>query len=242
MTMSVDKEKEIIYFEQLISGLLLRFKSVDHLVLKTVSEEISKIKFVSFTYNDSGVKLLIDETSFGHSLKDEYIDENGNILTDIKVLLYSFTDSIVIDYLNKLNIEDLVIKKVADMEILTPADIKYRFNEEEQMCIKKLLDKGYLVNLLNDINNNEYMEIILSNLGKKKVFELEFPECIEEFKKLVFDYGYDEIIVDNFLCVQDYSKGIYEILNMDNFMYYCDSIGYSKSVTEDSYSLIKSSK
>ena len=39
--------------------------------------------------------------------------------------------------------------------------------------------------------------------------------------------GYEVSIVDEFLIAQDYNKGVYEILNVDNFLGYCEIVGKS---------------
>lgn len=228
MTTNTDTERKIIYFEQLIAGLLLKFKKIDNLALKIIGEEISKINFVSFSYNDDFIKTYIEETTFGHKIKDEYLDETGNIRSDVITILERYIDSVVSEYLSNLSVEDLVIKKVLDMEILTPADISFKFSGEEQVAIRELVDNGYLVNILeNDIDNKEYMEIVLSSVGKKRAFELTFPEYVEEFKRVIASSGYDVTLVDEFLIAQDYNKGVYEILNVDNFLSYCETVGKS---------------
>ena len=228
MITNTDTEREIIYFEQLIAGLLLKFKRVDNLTLKIIGEEISKIKFVTLSYGNDDIKAYIEETSFGHKIKDEYIDKDGNILPNVRTILEEYSDSVVTEYLNNLNVEDLVIKKVLDMEILTPADISQKCSEEEQSSIRELVNTGYLLNIWDDeVTNREYMQIVLSPTGKVRAFELTFPDYVKEFRNVVASSGYDVTLVDEFLVVQDYSKGVYEILNLDNFLSYCEMNGKS---------------
>lgn len=220
-------ETKIIYLEQLLAGLLLKFKTIDHLALKFIGEDISKINFVHFGFQSSEIESYVEETPYGYKLKDECFDEKGEILLEVKQALNNYNNSIVIDYLNELSIEDLVIRKVVDMEIATPADINLRFSEEEKIVLKRLVNERYLENIWNgnDKVHEDYMEVVLDRLGKKRAFELEFPECVIEFKKLVASSGYDVTLVDGFLEVQDYDKGIYEILNIDNFLSYCETYG-----------------
>lgn len=226
MKTNTDIENETIYFEQLLASLLLKFKSIDHLALKLIGDEISKIKYVTFRFESTDIKSYIEETPFGYRVKEESLDDEGNILPNVKVILEGYIDEVVNTYMNNLNVEDLVIKKVADMEILTPADISHKFSEEENKSIRGLVENGILVNIWDDdITNKEYMQVILSDTGKKRAFELTFPEYVEEFRKLVASSGYDASLIDEFLIVQDYSKGVYEILNLDNFLKYCESIG-----------------
>ena len=228
MTTNTDTERKIIYFEQLIAGLLLKFKKIDNLALKIIGEEISKINFVSFSYNDDFIKVYIEETSFGHKIKDEYLDENGNIRSDVITILERYSDSVVSEYLSNLSVEDLVIKRVLDLEILTPADINFRLSELEQEAINTLVSNGYLFNILGDnVTNQDYKEIVLSSTGKMRAFELTFSEYVEEFRKIVASSGYDVSLVDEFLIAQDYNKGVYEILNVDNFLGYCEIVGKS---------------
>ena len=224
MTLNTNLEKKTIYFEHLISSILLRFKEIDNLALRIIGEEISKINQLSFTYKNDDIKTYIEETNFGYTLKKEYLDDNGNILPEVRSIIERYRDNVVIDYLSRMNIEDLVIKKVLDMEILTPADISKRFNKEEQTSIKHLVNTGYLVNIWDDdITNKDYMQIVLSSTGRKRGFVLSFPEYVEEFRKLIASSGYDVALIDEFLDVQDYSKGVYEILNLDNFLNYCQN-------------------
>lgn len=226
--MTTNTEKEIIYFEQLIAGLLLKFKRIDNLTLKIISDEISKIKIVNLTYNDDIIKSYVEETAYGHEIKKEYLDDTGNILSYVSDIFESYVDSVVKEYLNKLNVEDLVMRKVLDLEVVTPADISFRFNEEEQVAMRNLVSKGYLVNLWDDeITNKEYMQIVLGEAGRKRAFELTFSEYVEEFKKIVAASGYDVSLVEEFLIAQDYNRGVFEILNLDSFLDYCEVNGKS---------------
>lgn len=224
MKTNTNIENETIYFEQLIAGLLLKFKRVNNLTLKIIGEDIGKKKNVSFNYRDTSIKQYINETSIEHSVKQEYLDKDGNLCLEVRNILDSYTDKFVKDYLDNIELVDLIIKKVADLEILTPADVLNQ-SEIEQACIREMIDAGYLINLLSENTTGKYVEVVLSKLGKKRAFELIFPDCVVEFRKLISSSGYDVSLVDEFMIEQDFSKGIYEILNLDSFLSYCDNAG-----------------
>ena len=207
-------EKVKVSFENILAGLMLRFGKANVTDIKVIQDYLfSKygILMSPFALDYRGISNCV--MKIGNNYYP--LDGSGKILEDKQ-------GDFMKNYLANINLEDFVLLKISELGSIPDYQIAAAFCEEQELVIPRLVDDLKVVYVWNnDVPYDDYQEIQLTFLGKSRVFELQFNEELEEFKKLLSSEGYDVSLIPDFLRVQDFNKGVYEILNIDNFLLYC---------------------
>ena len=211
-------EKVKITFENMFAGLLLRFGKVNRIDLEIIQNDIySKygILMSKFALDYMGISRYII------NIGDMYYPINSD---EAKAVLEEKQGKDMKTYLETLNVEDMVMLKLSSYGAVPDYMIGTVFSDEQEKVLSKLQDDLQVIYVWNnDIPCDDYQELQLTSFGEARVFELEYKTQVEEFKELLKSEGYDIGLIPDFLRAQNLTMGIYEILNIDNFLYYCST-------------------
>jgi hypothetical protein len=220
-------EKVKVTFENLLAGLLVRFGKANVTDIKVLQDDLFDrygVLMSPFALDYRGISNYIMK------MGDNYYPLEGSdeILKDKQGEFMSA-------YLSNINLEDLVLLKINELGTVPEYQISNIFCDEQEMVMSKLVDDLKVVYVWNsDVPYDDYQEVQLTFLGNARVFELQNAKEVEEFRKLLSSEGYDIRLMSDFLRTQDFSKGVYEILNIDNFLLYCSIYDRAARVSEES--------
>lgn len=207
-------QKVKITFENMLAGLLLRFGKVNMTDLIVVQNDL---------FNRYGILMspfAIDYRGISNHIMK--VGDNYYPLEGSKEVLEEKQGESMKIYLEGLNVEDLVLLKIDEMDNVPEYQVANMFCEEQEKVISKLVDDLKVVYVWNnDVPYDDYQELQLTFLGRARVFEIQNSSEVEEFRQLLTSEGYDASLIPEFLRRQDFTKGVYEILNIDNFLLYC---------------------
>lgn len=218
-------EKVKVSFENILAGLLLRFGKANVTDIKVIQDDL---------FNRFGVLMspfALDYHGISNSIMK--MGDNYYPLENSKEVLEGKQGDFMRDYLANINVEDLVLLKINELGTVSEYQTSTVFCDEQERVIDKLVDDLKVVYVWNnDVPHDDYQEVQLTFLGNSRVFELQNGSELEEFRQLLTSEGYDASLIPDFLRVQDFSKGVYEILNLDNFLLYCNTHDRAASVSE----------
>ena len=207
-------EKVKVSFENILASLLVRFGKANVTDIKVIQDDL---------FNRFGV--LISPFALDYKGISNHIMKMGDNyypLEGSKEVLEEKQGDFMSTYLANINVEDLVLLKINEMGNVPEYYIATAFSDEQEQVISKLVDDLKIVYVWNsDVPHDDYQELQLTFLGNARVFELQNKDEVEEFKQLLASEGYDINLIPDFLRTQDFTKGVYEILNIDNFLLYC---------------------
>lgn len=226
-------KKVIVTFENILAGLLLRFGKASLIDIKVIQDDL---------FNRCGVLMsptVLDYKgihNFIMKMQDNYYPLEGS-----QEVLEDKQGEYMSSYFSNINIEDLILLKVNELGTVSEYQVSNVFCNEQEEVISKLIEDLRMVYVWNnDVPYDDYQELHLTFLGNARVFELQNNTEIEEFKQLLISEGYDASLVSEFLRVQDFSRGVYEILNLDNFLQFCYT--YDRAAKVDVEVVVQKSK
>ena len=220
-------EKVKVSFENMLAGLLLRFGKVSMTDLKIVQDDLYNrygVLMSPFALDYRGISNVIMKVgdSYYPIMKD-----------DVKTVLEDKQGEFMKSYLAELNVADVVLLKINELGAVPEYLMGTVFNDEQEKEVSKLVDDLKVIYVWNnDVPYDDYQELQLTSFGVSRVFELQYREQIEEFKELLKSSGYDVNLLPDFLRAQDFSRDVYDILNLDNFLYYCNVYDRAARVEE----------
>ena len=220
-------EKVKVSFENMLAGLLLRFGKVSMIDLKIVQDDLYNrygVLMSPFALDYRGISNVIMKVgdSYYPIMKD-----------DVKTVLEDKQGEFMKSYLAELNVADMVLLKINELGAVPEYLMGTVFNDEQEKEVSKLVDDLKVIYVWNnDVPYDDYQELQLTSFGVSRVFELQYREQIEEFKELLKSSGYDVNLLPDFLRAQDFSRDVYDILNLDNFLYYCNVYDRAARVEE----------
>ena len=221
-----------VSFENILSGLLLRFGKANLIDVKVVQDDLFNrygILMSSSVLDYNGIH------NFIMKIEDNYYPLEGSS----KCLEDKQGDFMSV-YFSDLSVEEFVLLKINELGAISEYQISSVFCNEQEEIISKLIEDLKVVYVWNDdIPYDDYQELQLTFFGDAMVFQLQNSTELDEFKKMLSKEGYDVSLVTEFLNVQDFSRNIYEILSLDNFLQFCykydraskidcDLVGYTK--------------
>ena len=221
-------EKVTVSLDNILSGLLLKFGKANVLDINVVKKDL--ITRYGVIVNHFDVK--------GLSISD-YIVFSGDNYYPIddektKIVLENTQGEFLKEYFEKLCIEDLVLSKIHMCEKVPEHNFGIVFSEKQEEVIPKLVEEFDAIYVWNDdVVYDDYRELQLTTRGEVRVFELQYSQQVEEFKKLLISSGYDANLVYDFLKTQKLDQSIYDILNLDNFLLYCIEFDRASSLNDD---------
>lgn len=209
-------KKVNVSFENLLAGLILRFGKASSIDLKVVQDDL---------FNKFGLAMSPFAIDY-HGISNYIMKVGDNyypISDEAKVVLDEKQGEFMKSYLEALNVEDFVLLKLAEYGNIPEYMFGTLLVEEQEKVVSKLVEKFKVVYVWNDdVPHEDYQELQLTSLGEARVFELQYSEQVQEFKELLISSGYDASLIPDFLRTQDFNKGVYEVLNIDNFLLYCN--------------------
>ena len=218
-------EKVKVSFENILAGLIVRFGKANVTDIKVIQDDLFSrygVLMSPFALDYKGISAHITK-----------IGDNYYALDDAKKVLEEKQGDFMKQYLTNINVEDLVLLKINELGTVPEYQEGMVFSEEQEQLLPKLADELKIVYVWNnDVPYDDYQEVQLTFLGRARVFELQYSEELEEFKTLLASEGYDVSLIPDFLRVQDFTKGVYEILNLDNFLLYCCTYDRAARVSE----------
>ena len=207
-------EKVKVSFENILASLLVRFGKANVTDIKVIQDDL---------FNRFGV--LMSPFALDYKGISNYIMKMGDNyypLDGSKEILEEKQGNVMSNYLTNINIEDLVLLKINELGTVPEYQLANVFCDEQERAISKLVEDLKVIFVWNnDVPYDDYQEVQLTFLGKAKAFELQNCGEVEEFRQLLTREGYDVNLISDFLRTQDFTKGVYEILNIDNFLLYC---------------------
>ena len=204
-----------VSFENILASLILRFGKANVTDIKIIQDDL---------YNRYGVLMspfALDYRGISNSIMkvgDNYYPLNEESKNTLEEKQGEFMKT----YLESLSVEDFVLLKINELGTVSEYAMSSVFCDEQEKYISKLVEDLKVVYVWNDdVPHDDYQEVQLTFLGKARVFELQYKEQIDEFRELLISSGYDESLIPDFLRAQDFDRDVYDILNLDNFLYYC---------------------
>lgn len=210
-------EKVKVSFENILAGLILRFGKANVTDIKVVQDDL---------FNRFGVVMSPFALDY-HGISN-YIMKIGDNYHSIgteesKAGLVEKQGEFMKSYLENINVEDLVLLKISELGTVPDYIIPTVFSDEQDRVLSDLVDDLKVVYVWNsDVPHDDYQEVQLTFLGRARVFELQYKEQVDEFRELLRSEGYDINLLSDFLRVQDFDRDVYDILNLDNFMCFCN--------------------
>lgn len=209
-------EKVKVSFENILAGLLLRFGKANVTDIKIIQDDLFSrygILMSPFALDYHGISRVIMKVG------DNYYPIDCD---DTKEVLGEKQGEYMKSYLTNMNVEDMSLLKIKELGSVPEYLMGTVFNDEQEKTVSRLVDDLRVVYVWNnDIPHDDYQELQLTSFGEVRVFELQYCEQVEEFRHLLISEGYDVNLIADFLRVQDFSKDVYDILNLENFLYYC---------------------
>ncbi len=234
---NVDVKRDIVSYESLLAGALIRFGKVDENDMEILNEEfyamcgndINKTRIINpYIKCDKGVYTVVGDTELERF--------------DNKVKLGEVQGEKVKSFIGCINPEVLVLRKVELLDGISKDEVS-GYNLDEIVAISKAMNEGDLTIIWNnDVPHDDYEQILLTTKGRVRLFMLDYCSEIEEFRKLLDDNGYDSSLIYSFLLTQDFSLGVYEILNLDNFFDYCNTYDKNRYASSKSVDTDRSGK
>ncbi len=222
--------KEKVSFENMLAGLLVRFGKASITDLKVVQDDLANkygIFMSPFALDYHGISNYIMKVG------DSYYP----ISDEAKKKLEAKQGKVMEEYLANLNVEEFVLLKIKELGAVSEYMMGTVFNDEQEKVVNKLVDDLDVIYVWNsDVPHDDYQEIQLTSMGEARVFELQYKEQVEEFRTLLVSSWYDVNLIPDFLRVQDFSKNVYDILNLDNFLYFCSK--YDRCATAPTVSSV----
>ena len=199
-----------VSFENILSGLLLRFGKANLIDVKVVQDDLFNrygILMSSSVLDYNGIH------NFIMKIEDNYYPLEGS-----SKWLEDKQGDFMSVYFSDLSVEEFVLLKINELGAISEYQISSVFCNEQEEIISKLIEDLKVVYVWNDdIPYDDYQELQLTFFGDAMVFQLQNSTELDEFKKMLSKEGYDVSLVTEFLNVQDFSRNIYEILSLDNF-------------------------
>lgn len=213
-----DNKKSEISYESLVAGALIRFDKVDETDMEVlISEAYAMYGIYVDKKNIFNPYIKSNKGSF--AVAGEIEEERF----DAKVKLGEIQGDKVKALVGCINPETLVLRKVELLGMINKDEVS-KFNVDEIVAISKALNENLLTIRWNsDLIPNDYEEIYLTQLGRMRLFYLDYSAEIEEFEKMLGSEGYDSSLISDFLMTQNLTLGVYEVLNLDNFFNFCNT-------------------
>ena len=208
-----------VSYENIVAGLLLKFGRVDKNDIDVVIEMLLDNGIIEncpspYALDYRGISSYIVQLGENYYIVDSL---------EARKCLGAKQGEVFKEFIDTINIEEFVLRKINKLNAIPEYAIASVFNEQHEKVIDKLREQFLVVDVWNDdVPYEDYLEIQLTNMGRARLFQYEYKEEVEEFKKLLTSSSYDVNLLEDFLRAQDFSLGVYEILNIDNFLQYCN--------------------
>ena len=218
-----------VAFEELLAGAILKFGKVDSVDMALLIRGLEKfdrdIEYVDAPLYENMIKQYIQTTNGVISIKNGLsLNTNVSHFADdrdysLEKLLTVTRGKIVGKYLEELNIENFVLRKVRLLSYTMPVEkLNDIFNPIELAVVIQLLENGMIGKKWNeDIPHQDFEELFITKLGRVQLFMEDYKEEIEAFATSLKSLRYNTDLLYDFLTTQDMQKSPREILNIVAF-------------------------
>lgn len=206
-----------ISYEMLIVEAVLRYQRIDNFDITILIDIIER---------DYG--FLIEQTEFSNDsivLVDDVYQISGKTeeeKAESRRKLFNLRGPEVKTIFDKLNYEEYVLRKIDSLagiskEILSTYPIK--FQNAVNMLLGSCLQTGW-----NDGDLPfDFEEVYVTQVGKLYLFLTENDFEVQEFKNLLKANNFNELMIVNFLKVQNLDEDVNEILTLERFIDFCNT-------------------
>jgi hypothetical protein len=214
-------KKELVTFDQLTAGALLKFRRLDGVDMTLLMGEL----------NDK-YELVHDKCDIGNNY---FLLCNGNILlnedyilkywgsVDDKVL-ERIQGKVIKEYMDNLDMHMFTLRKVRlfGLGCIVKENLSDNFCREQLKCIDRLYEKGFIEDYIQeDVRYGDYEAVRITQEGKLQLFKIDNKVVLEHFSDVVRFNGLDISLCDEFLLEQDLDENCYEILTLNNYNEFC---------------------
>lgn len=210
-------KKELITFDQLTAGALLKFGRLDSVDMTLLIGDLG-----------SKYEIIHDKCDIGYSY---FLLCNGNILLNEECLmrywgsvdnkiLEKIQGNVVKEYMDNLDVFMFTLRKIRlfGLGVVVKEAFFDSFCEEQLKCIEGLHEKDFIEDYIQeDARYGDYEAVRITQEGKIKLFSIDNKRVIEHFLDVVRYNGYDGRLFNEFLLNQDLDRNCYEILTLNNY-------------------------
>lgn len=214
-------KKEKITFNQLTAGALLKFGKLDSIDMTLLMGGI-------FNF----AELIQNEYDY---MNNYFMVVNGNILlnedyvrkyyqTVNTELLEKMQGSLVKEYMDNLEMREFVLRKIkllGDSCIISFNDVNKNFSIPQMKTMNWLYQERCIMNCHKNVMSCEEYTIKLTKRGELYLYLIDNKKEVEEFIKVLKEYGYSDLLLDAFLISQDLRSNSKNILTLDTFLQFC---------------------
>lgn len=212
-----------ISYEQLVSGLLLKFGSIDTSDISVLMDMMGIDNFSSVG-QDEVFKYIKrnDDNRFVFNL--DMIKRNYEVKEDFYLVVQNFQGSYIKKFLDNMDLFEFVLRKIKMLDKVLVDNYNLNFSDIQKFVISELKNKKYLNDYWYDFSD-ECLSTMLTAGGELYLFKINYKNIIDRFSKSLRDNGYNDRLLDAYLITHrldmdlDYIKNI---MNVDSFLEFCD--------------------
>ena len=224
--------KKKLKMEQLIAGAILKFGNVSSLDISLLEKDFS------LKYPDTELGPIQFDDLFS------YIEINNGIISltcdldeEFKKKLNTIAGKTVNEYFDKFDMEEYVLRKIEHIDGVKEEEISKKFGKNQKDTIEQLVEKGLLESVwVKHCVYDDYKEVRLSTKGNVKLFKLDYAKEVNRFIEMLRALRYDVTLLDDFLSTQDLSLSVWNVLNLEKLIEFCNT--YDRAINEENASQI----
>lgn len=219
-------EVKKVTVEQVLAAALLKFGSVDYIdmvLLMALIKMKTKMEIADNMYRT--LEMIITEEDRRIKLKPG-LDFDSNLLAGskrafpVRRLLEGMVCKELRDFMNDLDVEFLVLKKMEFLPIVPYNLLGHYFSLVQREAVEEHIQSGSMMAIWNDeLGVMDFRQLIITPLGLAKRFMSEYASDVELFKTALEQEGFDTTsLLDYFVSISQQLDGpITEILSIAKF-------------------------
>lgn len=218
-----------VTLDQLFAGGILKFGKIDCadiiLFLGGLKKFDSDIKYVDTLPNENTLNQYMQITNGEISIRDgfslntrisPFSDDNDYTL---EKFLTNLRGKIIGKYLDELDMDDFVLRKVRLLIYLPVKQLNEFFNTTQQEILMQLQEKGMIGKRWNnDIPCQDYEEFYITQSGRVQLFMKDYKDDIEAFVTMLKELNYNTNLMHEFLMTQEIQSNPENILSIEAFI------------------------
>ena len=225
-----------ISYEMLVSGLLLKFGSVDTTDISVMMDMMGIENFSSIGQDDVFKYIKRnDDNRFVFNL--DMIKRNYEVSEDFYLVMKKFQGRYIKNFLENIDLFEYVLRNIKLLDKVMVDNYKFDFSDIQIFVINELKNRKYLNDYWYD-----YSDVCLCTMltlwGDLYLFKIDYSDAIEKFSKKLRDNGYNDKLLDVYLVSPhryDLGREYIEdrIMNIDSFLEFCLIYGIAPCLKND---------
>ena len=197
-----------VYFENLISGALLKFNKINGFDIYILIDDISKINNVEYSseYHNIIEKYIKDEDAIISLKKYEYKNE-----------LLKMQGNIIKNYFENMNLEMFILKKLKLFGSVSTEVIETYFDNSQIEYFDYLFKEGYI--------SIERENFVITRFGLLTIFLMDNTERLVLFCNEIKLNNLNEILLNEYLNIQEDFDNPDIIFNISEYKCFYDTFG-----------------